>query len=70
MSDMAKEAAKLIEILPEKEQMAALEFIKNTVKKWDPDFTKVTWEEAKQLEQAEKSGFVSEDEIDWSKVGI
>lgn len=70
MSDMVKEAAKLIEILPEKEQMAVLEFIKNTVKKWDPDFTKVTWEEAKQLEQAEKSGFVSEDEIDWSEIGI
>lgn len=70
MSDMAKEAAKLIEILPEKEQMAVLEFIKNTVKKWDPDFTKVTPKEAEAIEQAEKSGFVSEDEIDWSKVGI
>lgn len=70
MSDMAKEAAKLIDILPEEEQLAALKFIKKLVKKWDPDFTKVTPKEAEAIEQAEQSGFVSEDEIDWSEIGI
>lgn len=37
---------------------------------WDPDFTKVTAEEAERIEKAEKSGFVSEDEIDWDKIGV
>ena len=36
---------------------------------WDPDFTKVTPEEAKQLEEAERNfqngDVVNHDEIDW-----
>ena len=43
----------------------AFEFIKKLVRAWDPDFTKVTPEEARQIAQAEQSGFVDEDEIDW-----
>lgn len=42
-----------------------MEFIKKLVKAWDPDFTKVTPEEAKRIEAAEQSGFIDEDEIDW-----
>ncbi len=36
---------------------------------WDPDFTKVTPEEAAQLQAAEASGFVPEEEIDWNDLG-
>lgn len=36
---------------------------------WDPDFTKVTPEEAKQIEAAENSGYVDETEIDWDSIG-
>lgn len=43
----------------------AYEFIKKLVLAWDPDFTKVTEEEAKKIEAAEQSGFVDEKDIDW-----
>lgn len=32
---------------------------------WDPDFTKLTEEEIKNMEKAENSGFISEKDIDW-----
>ncbi len=36
---------------------------------WDPDYTKLTKKEAEELAEAENSGFVRDDEIDWSKIG-
>ena len=69
MSNAAKEAMELMEILPESEQNFALEMLKKIVIAWDPDFTKLTPLERKSLEEAEeelKNGdFVSEDEINW-----
>ena len=65
MSDIALDAARMLDMLPESEQSFALEFITKLVRAWDPDFTKVTPEEARQIAQAEQSGFVDEDEIDW-----
>lgn len=44
-------------------------FIKKLVLAWDSDFTKVTAEETKQIEEAECSGFISDDEIDWDSIG-
>ena len=35
---------------------------------WDPDFTKVTPDERIKIDEAEKSGFISEDEIDWDNL--
>ena len=52
-------------ILPEDEQEFAYEFIKRLVLAWDPDYTKCTPEEARELEAAENSGFVDESDIDW-----
>lgn len=43
--------------------------IKKLVRAWDPDFTKVTPEEAKLMEAAEQSGFIAEDDIDWNDLG-
>lgn len=65
MSETAMNAARMMALLPEEEQNFAYEFIKKLVKAWDPDFTKVTPEEARLLDEAEKSGFVDEAEIDW-----
>ena len=65
MSDIALDAARMLDVLPESERSFAFEFIKKLVRAWDPDFTKVTPEEARQIAQAEESGFVDEDEIDW-----
>lgn len=70
MSNIAIEAARLLDILPEADKAFAYEFIKKLVLAWDPDFTKVTTEEARVIENAENSGFVDADTIDWSKIGI
>lgn len=69
MSGITMEAARLMDILPESDQAFAYEFIKKLVLAWDPDFTKVTDEEAKKMEEAEKSGFLDSDEIDWDTIG-
>lgn len=43
--------------------------IEQDVLAWDPDFTKLTPEEARLLNEAENGEFVDADEIDWSKIG-
>lgn len=69
MSGIAIEAARLMDALPEADKIFAYEFIKKLVLAWDPDFTKVTAEEAKRIEDAENSGFLDSDEIDWESIG-
>ena len=68
MSEIAMNAARLLNLLPEEEQNFALEFIKKLVRAWDPDFTKVTPDEAARISAAENSGFVSDEEIDWDNL--
>lgn len=68
MSNIALDTARLMDMLPESEQSFAYELIKKLVRAWDPDFTKVTPEEARQIAEAEKSGFIDEDEIDWDNL--
>ncbi len=70
MSSITAEAARLMEALPEADKKFAYEFIKKLVLAWDPDFTKVTSEEASRIEEAEKSGFVDDSEIDWDSIGV
>lgn len=69
MSGTVKEATQLPEILPEQVQDFALAFIKKLVLAWDPDYTKVTPDEAERLRAAEDnmmSGrMVPHDKIDW-----
>ena len=69
MSDLVMEAARLMNMLPESEQSFAYEFIKKLVLAWDPDYIKLTPEEARRVEAAEKSGFVDDGEIDWANIG-
>lgn len=38
------------------------------IEKWDPDFTKVTPKERKEIEEAEQSGYISANEIDWDNL--
>ena len=70
MSSIAIEAARLMDALPEADKAFAYEFIKKLVLAWDPDFTKVTVEEAKRIEAAENSGYIDASEIDWENIGI
>ncbi len=70
MSTIAMDTAKLIDMLPESDQTFAYEFVKKLILAWDPDFTKVTPEEAAKIEAAENSGFVDDSDIDWDSVGV
>ncbi len=38
------------------------------IKEWDPDFTKVTPEEREAIREAEESGFIDADDIDWDNL--
>lgn len=68
MSDKSMRIAEMIDMLPEQEQNLACEMLKRIVLAWDPDFTKVTEQERKSIEEAEQSGYVDESEIDWDNL--
>ena len=65
MTSLSADIAKMVDMLPEDDQKFAQEFIKKLVLAWDPDFTKVTPQEAESIKNAEESGFISESDIDW-----
>ena len=69
MTQAIQESVKMLEMLPESEQEFASQFIRRLVLAWDPDFTKLTPEERKQLEAAEQrvdSGeYVKDSDINW-----
>lgn len=69
MSNISAKAARLMDCLPETDKLFAYEFIKKLVLARDPDFTKTTAEEKKKIENAEKSGYLDDDEIDWENIG-
>lgn len=67
MSGTTQKAIDLMEILPESEQNFALEFIGKLVLAWNPDFTKLTTSEKKELEEAEADKeTVLHGAIDWN----
>ena len=66
MSNKSQQIAEMIDMLPEQEQEFAYELIKKLVLAWDPDFTKLTPDERKALQQAEADPeFISINDIDW-----
>lgn len=70
MSRTTSDINKLVEMLPENEQILAYELVKRMVLAWDSDYTKLTMEEKNILDEAKKDfeedNIVSHDEIDWS----
>lgn len=66
MSTQVKKIAEMLDMLPEQEQNLALEFMKRIILAWDSDYTKLTPKETQELEDAEKSGYINESEIDWN----
>ena len=70
MSNLIMDIAKMVEILPQDDQQFAYEFVKKLVLAWDPDFTKVTPDEAMKIKVAEESGFVADEDIEWDKIGV
>jgi alkyl hydroperoxide reductase subunit AhpC len=59
----------MIDMLPDSEQLFALEFVKRLVAAWDPDFTKVTPIEAAEIQRADeefaRGEYVRDEEIEW-----
>lgn len=54
MSEKAVRVAQMVNMLPSSDQDLAYELVKKMVLAWDPDFTKLTPEEAVRVEKAEK----------------
>lgn len=69
MTQVVQESVRMLEMLPESEQELASQLIKRLVLAWDPDFTKLTPEEKKRLEEAEQridSGeYVKDSDVKW-----
>lgn len=63
MSERAIEAARMIDMLPDADQELVCELIKKVVLAWDPDFTKLTSEEAARLKEAEQEEDVPAEEV-------
>ncbi len=70
MSNITREIAEMVDILPQSEQEFAYQLIKRMVLAWDSDYTKVTDTERKAIEEAEQSGFVADEDIDWDNLGV
>lgn len=68
MSTKTAEIAKMIDMLPDSDKKLAYELIKKLVLAWDPDYTKVTEQEYKDITEVENGDFVSEDDIDWDNL--
>ncbi len=69
MSPKSQQIASMIDMLPENEQLFAFELIKRLIKAWDPDYTKLTADERRELEEVEASGeYISDPEIDWNNL--
>ena len=67
MTATTQEICEMVELLPESEQELAREFIRRMVLAWDPDFVKVTADEARDIEegirQIESGDFIDLDSI-------
>lgn len=66
MTAIAMDIAKMVDMLPESEQKLAHEVLKRLVLAWDPDFERVTPEEAARIAAAETDEFVAESDVDWN----
>lgn len=64
-----KDIIYMIEMLPEEDRLRVKEFIRALYLAWDPDYTKVTEAERKELEEIdasiEKGEIYDESAIDW-----
>lgn len=70
MAPIAQQIADMVDMLPEKDQALALELMKKLVLAWDPDFTKTTPAEQKEIDQAaaelESGDYVTDDAVNWN----
>lgn len=73
MTAIEKETINILSLLPECDQLLMNEIAKKLLLAWDPDFTKVTPEERKRMETAEKElengEYYSHDEV-WADIDL
>ena len=66
----SQEISALVDLLPENEQNLAYELVKRMVLAWDGDFTKLTPDERRRLEEAEYDFITgnteSHNDINWN----
>lgn len=66
MSETAINIAKMVNMLPENDQKFAYEFVKKLILAWDPDYTKLTSEEERQLKQSlQENEYYTLESIKW-----
>ena len=65
MTKTNEQTISMLEMLPEQEQNFALEFVKRLVLAWDPDYTKLTPSERRELEKAENGEYINAKDINW-----
>lgn len=63
---VAEQVAHIVEMLPDDEQVFALEFVKRLMLAWDPDFTKLTPAEQAALDAAKQGEYVGLDSVNWN----
>ena len=67
-----KEITSMLEMLPQAEQEFACEVVRKLILAWDPDFTKLTPQEAADLklahEQIANGEFFADEDIDWNNL--
>jgi len=68
MSTKALQIAEMMDILPEAEQDLTFELMKRLILAWDPDYTKLTPSEKRELEEAENDEYIDGNSIDWSNL--
>jgi hypothetical protein len=68
MSPKTKEIIEMLNILPDEEQEFAYELVKRLVIAWDPDYTRLTLDEEKSLQEAQESGYIKAEDIDWDNL--
>ena len=69
MAPIAQQIADMVDMLPEPDQALAFELVKKLVLAWDPDFTKLTPAEQKELDQAaiemDAGDYVPHSAVNW-----
>lgn len=70
MAPIAQQIAHMVEMLPESDQTLAFELVKKLVLAWDPDYTKLTPLEERDLNRAvnemDAGDYVTDDAINWN----
>ena len=70
MAPIAQQIANMVDMLPESDQMLALELMRKLVLAWDPDFTKTTPSEALAIDSSAmemaSGDYLTDSDINWN----